>query len=327
MRRRDILGGLAAAVGSSLGVEPSLAQSTLADFPNRPITLIVPWPAGGPADVVLRAMAEVAGRELGQPIVCDNRAGASGTLGPATMAATAKPDGYTLSQIAVTVHRLPLMQKATWDPLRDFTYVIHVSGFTLGVAALANGPIKSWADLIASAKANPGHVTYGTPGARTSQHIAMEEIAAALGIQLTHVPFKGSAEASAAVLGGHVMLQVDSSVWAPHVAAGTMRLLAIWTEKRSARWPDAPTLHDLGLPYTFDSPFGIAGPKGIDPAVTKKLHDAFKIALESPAVVEVLARYDMSPRYMDPQAYARFVPTYVAQERKTLERLGLLKPE
>ena len=325
MRRRDVLAGGAAMAGTTLA--PSVAVAQASDFPNRPITLIVPWPAGGPADIVLRAMADVAGRELGQPIICDNKAGASGTLGPATMAATAKPDGYTLSQIAVTVHRLPMMQKTTWDPLRDFTYVMHVSGFTLGIAALADGPLKSWADLVAYAKANPGKVTFGTPGARTSQHIGMEEVAALAGIQLTHVPFKGSAEASAAVLGGHVMLQVDSSVWSPHVSSGAMRLLAIWTENRSARWPDAPTLHDLGLGRTFDSPFGIAGPKGITPAITAKLHDAFMKALETPSVIEVLTKYDMTPRYMDPERYAQFVGEYIAQERKTLERLGLLKTD
>ena len=185
MRRRDVLAGGAAMAGTTLA--PSVAVAQASDFPNRPITLIVPWPAGGPADIVLRAMADVAGRELGQPIICDNKAGASGTLGPATMAATAKPDGYTLSQIAVTVHRLPMMQKTTWDPLKDFTYVMHVSGFTLGIAALADGPLKSWADLVAYAKANPGKVTFGTPGARTSQHIGMEEVAALAGIQLTNI--------------------------------------------------------------------------------------------------------------------------------------------
>ncbi len=313
--------------GIALAPATATAQSAASDFPSRPITLIVPWPAGGPADVVLRAMADVASRELGQPVICDNKAGASGTLGPATMAATGKADGYTLSQIAVTVHRLPMMQATTWDPIKDFTYVMHVSGFTLGVAALSEGAFKSWGDLIAFAKANPGKVTYGTPGARTSQHIGMEEVAAAAGIQLTHVPFKGSAEASAAVLGGHIMLQVDSSVWAPHVSSGQMRLLSIWTEQRSKRWPDVPTLRDLGYPFVIDSPFGIAGPKGIDPAVTSKLHNAFKKALETPSVVDVLAKYDMTPRYMDSETYTRFVGEYIAKERKTIERIGLLKKD
>lgn len=225
----------------------------------------------------------------------------------------------------MTVLRLPLMQQTSWDPLKDFTYVIHLSGFTFGITTLFDGPFKTWADVVAYAKANPGKVTYGTPGARTSQHIGMEEIAATEGIKLTHVPFAGTAEASAAVLGGHTMLQVDSTGWKPLVEAKKLRLLTIWTGTRSSNWPEAPTLKELGYPFVFDSPFGIAGPKGIDPAVTKKLHDAFKKALETPSVLDLLARYDMVPRYMDSTDYARFAGDVMAQERVTLERVGLLR--
>lgn len=296
-------------------------------FPTRPVTLIVPWAAGGSADVVLRAMADVAGKALGQPVIVDNKAGAAGTLGPATMAATAKPDGYTISQIAVTVHRYPLMQKTTWDSLRDFSYIIHVSGFTFGITARADGPFKDWRDVVAFAKANPGKVSYGTPGVGTSQHLGMEQIAAHEGIQLTHVPFKGTAESSAAIAGGHVTLQADSSGWKPLVDGGIVRLLAIWTESRSRNWPATPTLKELGLPFVFDSPMGLAGPKGIDPAIIKKLHDAFKTALDDPGVIALLAKYDMAPHYMDSAAYARFVGQYIASERKVVEKLGLLRKD
>lgn len=130
-------------------------------FPAKPITLIVPWPAGGSTDITMRAVAEVAGRHLGQPIVVDNRAGASGTLGPATMAATAKPDGYTISQMPITVFRVPMMQKATWDAGRDFTYIAHLTGYTFGIITRADSPFKTWQDVIAYAKDNPGKVTYG----------------------------------------------------------------------------------------------------------------------------------------------------------------------
>ena len=163
-------------------------------YPDRPVTVIVPWPAGGSTDIAVRALADVAAKHLGQPIIVENKAGASGTLGPAAMAATAKPDGYTVAQMPVTVQRLPMMQKTSWDAKRDFTYIIHLTGYTFGIITRADGPFKQWSDVVAYAKANPGKVTYGTPGAGTSLHIGMEQIAAKDGIQLTQVPFKGAAE-------------------------------------------------------------------------------------------------------------------------------------
>ena len=135
------------------------------EYPAKPVTLIVPWPAGGSTDIAMRAIAVAAAKHLGQPIVVDNRAGGSGTVGPATMAAAAKPDGYTIAQMPIPVFRLPLMQKTTWDPLKDFTYVVHLTGYTFGVTANAESQFKTWADVVEYAKQNPGKVTYATPGA------------------------------------------------------------------------------------------------------------------------------------------------------------------
>ena len=262
-------------------VVPSVPSAAFAQaYPEKAVTLIVPWPAGGSTDIAMRTIAEGAAEALGQPIVVDNKPGATGTLGPAVMAANAKPDGYTIAQMPITVMRLPLMQKTTWDAMRDFSYIVHLTGYTFGVTTKADGPLKSWADLVAYAKANPGKVSYATPGAGSSLHIGMEQIAAHSGIQLTHVPFKGGAETNAAVLGGHTTLQADSTGWKPLVDGGQLRLLAIWTAERSKNWPDTPTLKELGYPFVFNSPFGIAGPKGMDPGIVQKLHDAFKKAIE-----------------------------------------------
>jgi tripartite-type tricarboxylate transporter receptor subunit TctC len=295
------------------------------DYPVKPVTLIVPWPAGGATDLAMRAIAEAASKHLGQPVVIDNKAGGSGAVGPATMAATAKPDGYTISQIPITVFRLPLMQKTTWDAAKDFTYIIHLTGYTFGVTAKADGPFKTWQDVLDYAKQNPGKVTYGTPGAGTSLHIGMEQIAAKAGVKLTHVPFKGGAETNAAVLGGHTMLQADSSSWKPLVEAGQLRLLMIWTASRSKNWPEVPTLKELGYPFVFDSPFGIAGPKGMDPKVVAKLHDAFKKALDDPAVQESLGKYDMVVNYKNPEDYRAFVNESIEAERQIIQALGLAK--
>jgi len=296
-------------------------------YPAKPITMVVPWPAGGSTDVVMRTISEAAAKHLGQPIVIDNKPGASGTLGPAVVAANAKPDGYTLAQMPITVMRLPLMQKTAWDASKDFTYIVHLTGYTFGITTKADGQFKTWQEVVAFAKANPGKVTYATPGAGTSLHIGMEQIAAHAGIQLTHVPFKGGAETNAAVLGGHTTLQADSTGWKPLVDAGQLRLLAIWTGERSKNWPDAPTLKELGYPFVFDSPFGIAGPKGMDAAVVQKLHDAFKKALEEKSVIDMMAKYDMVPRYLDTAGYRKAVEEVTASEKAALEKIGLTKKD
>jgi tripartite-type tricarboxylate transporter receptor subunit TctC len=300
---------------------PAFAQ----DYPVKPVTLIVPWPAGGSTDIAMRAIAEAAGKHLGQPIVVDNKAGGSGTVGPATMAATGKPDGYIIAQIPITVFRLPLMQKTTWDPLKDFTYIVHLTGYTFGVTSNAESQFKTWQDVVDYAKQNPGKITYATPGAGTSLHIGMEQIAAKAGIKLTHVPFKGGAETNAAVLGGHTALQADSSGWKPLVEAGKLRLLMIWTANRSKNWPDTPTLKELGYPFVFDSPFGVAGPKGMDAKIVAKLHDAFKKAIDEPAVQEQLAKYDMVVNYKNTEDYKKLVAETIEAERKVLSDLGLAK--
>jgi tripartite-type tricarboxylate transporter receptor subunit TctC len=301
----------------------ALAQA----YPSKPVTLIVPWPAGGATDIAMRTIAEGAAKHLGQNIIIDNKPGASGTLGPAVMAATGKPDGYTIAQMPITVMRLPLMQKAAWDAIKDFTYIVHLTGYTFGITTKADGPFKSWNDVLEFAKANPGKVTYATPGAGTSLHIGMEQIAAKSGIKLTQVPFKGNAESNAAVLGGHTMLQADGTGWKALVDAGQLRLLAIWTPERSKNWPDTPTLKELGYPFVFDSPFGIAGPKGMDAAVVQKLHDAFKKGLEDPSVVQTLAKYDMVPRYLDTASYRKSVEELIVSEKDALEKIGLAKKE
>lgn len=295
------------------------------EYPTKPITLIVPWPAGGSTDLTMRAMAESASKVLGQPITIDNKAGGGGTVGPATMAAAAKPDGYTIAQIPITVFRLPLMQDVSWDAAKDFTYIVHLTGYTFGVTTSAEGPFKTWQDVVDFAKANPGKVTYATPGAGTSLHIGMEQIAGMAGIKLTQVPFKGGAETNAAVLGQHTMLQADSTGWKPLVDAGKLRLLMVWTGSRSPNYPNAPTLKELGYPMVYDSPFGIAGPKGMDPKIVAKLHDAFKKALEDPAVIATLAKYDMVPNYKNTEDYKKFVGEVTESERRVVEKLGLTK--
>ncbi|MEW6690353.1 MAG: tripartite tricarboxylate transporter substrate binding protein [Pseudomonadota bacterium] len=296
----------------------ALAQS----FPSRPITLICPWPAGGSTDIHLRKLGEIASRHLGQNVIIENKPGGSGMNGPATMAKTAKPDGYTISQLAITAFRVPHTQKVDWDPLKDFSYIIGVAGYTFGVVVRADSPFKSFGDVIAYAKANPGKLSYATPGTGTSLHLAMEEVSTKAGIQLLHVPFKGYADGATALMGGHVMVQVDSTGWANLVDAGKLRLLATLGEKRT-RW-NAPTLRELGVDTVSVSPYGLVAPKGLPDAIAKVLHDAFRKAMDDPEHLKVLQKLEGVYWYKSGEDYARWAAETFKAERATIERVGLL---
>ena len=320
MYGRFLLAGLAMAL-FLCGTLPVVA----AEFPSKPVTLIVPWAPGGSTDVCLRVLAETTGKYLGQPVVVDNKPGGGGTVGGATMAATAKPDGYTVAQIPISVIRYPYMMKVSWDTLKDFTYIIHLTGYTFGVVVKTDAPWKTWNEFIAYAKANPAKVTYATPGAGTSLHITMETIAMKQGIKWIQVPMKGGGETTPAVLGGHVTATADSTGWAPQVDAGELRLLVTWGNQRTKRWPSVPTLKELGYGIVSNSPFGIAGPKGMDPKVVKILHDAFKKGMEDPAFQKILAQFDMEPFYKNSEDYTKFMQEQCAEEKVILEKMGLKK--
>ncbi|MCC7274286.1 MAG: tripartite tricarboxylate transporter substrate binding protein [Alphaproteobacteria bacterium] len=312
---------LALAALATLAAVPAAADT----YPSKAVTFVVPWPAGGSSDLTMRALAEAASKHLGQPIVIENRAGASGTAGPAVMAASAKPDGYTVAQMPITVFRLPHMVKTSFDPAKDFTYILNVTGYTFGVVVKADAKWQTFDELMADAKANPGKISYGTPGAGTSLHITMEQIAAARGLKFTHVPFKGGAETNAAVMGGHVSAVADSTGWGALVDAKELRLLVTWGAERTRRWPDVPTLKELGYGIVSNSPFGIAGPKGMDPKVVKVLHDAFRKGMAEPVYAEAMRKFDMEPFYLSTADYDRFARETIEQERKLVDMLGLAK--
>ena len=292
------------------------------NYPSRPITLIVPWPAGGSTDPHLRKLSEIAARHLGQPIVVENKPGAGGMLGPAGMARTAAPDGYTLSQLTVAAFRQPYMQKVDWDPLRDFTYIIGVSGYTFGMVVKADSPFRTFDDLIAYAKANPGRMSYASTGTGTSPHLLVEELAGKAGVQFLHVPFKGNADATQALLGGHVMAQSDATGWGKFVDQGAFRLLVTFGAERT-RW-GAPTAKELGYDVVSYSPYGIVGPKGMDPKAVKILHDAFRKAMDDPENQRILQTLDQVYWYKSSEDYARWAAETFVNERALIERLGLL---
>ncbi|HEX6528692.1 MAG TPA: tripartite tricarboxylate transporter substrate binding protein [Burkholderiales bacterium] len=308
-----------------LGLAASLLVAMTAQaqqFPTKPVTLIVPWPAGGSTDIYFRKLGEITQKQLGQNLVIENRPGGSGNNGPTTMAKTAQPDGYTISQLTISAFRAPHMQKVDWNPVSDFTYIIGLAGYTFGVVVKADSPFKTFNDLIAYAKANPGKLSYATPGTGTSLHLAMEEVGAKAGVEFLHVPFKGYADGAIALMGGHVMVQVDSTGWAKQVDAGAQRLLATLGEKRT-RW-GAPTVKELGVDTVSASPFGLVGPKGMSPQVVKTLHDAFKRSLDDPDYLKLLATLDQPAWYQSSEDYAKWAAETFKAERATIERVGLL---
>jgi tripartite-type tricarboxylate transporter receptor subunit TctC len=316
--RRDFLKTTAAAAATI--ALPGLVQAQ--SFPSRPIKLICPWPAGGSTDIVMRAFAESAGKSLGGQMIVENKPGAGGTLGAVELV-NAKPDGYTLSQLPLGIFRLPHMQKVQFDPLKDLTYVACLTGYTFGMVVRADSPLKTMQDLVDYAKANPGKLSYGSTGAGTTPHLVVEQFARRAKVKLQHIPFKGNADGMQAVLGGHVMAHSDATGWGPHVDAGRCRLLATYGSKRTKRWPDVPTLLELGYQTVSDSPFGIGAPAGMDPALTRRLQDAFSKSLQDPAVIAVLDKYDQPVIYLDSAGYTKFARETFEAERETITSLGL----
>ena len=320
-RRRDfirILGAGAVAAGTSLGAR---AQDV---YPSRPITLIVPWTAGGGSDGAMRVFAQIATKYLKQTVVIENIAGASGTLGPARMARTAKPDGYTLSQIPAGIFRLPAMHKTDWDPQKDFDYIARIAGYQGIFVVRADSPIKTLNDLITFAKAHPGEVTYGSVGVGTGNHLNVAEFGLKAGLELTHVPYKGSSESLTALLGGHVML-VSSESAGSYIVSGKVRALAVTNEKRLSRFPDIPTLHELGYGGALNSSYGWAGPAGMDPKIVAYLDGITKKVTEDPEFIEAMVKFDQVIAYLNTADYNASISRELAAGRRLIEALGLVE--
>ena len=318
-----LLGRSLAVLMALAGVFTGGAASAQESYPSRPITLIVPWPAGGSTDLSMRAFAEAASRQLKVPVQVENRPGAGGTLGPVTMAQTAKPDGYVLAQMPMGMFRIPHMQKIAVDPINDFTYIINLTGYTFGLVVRADAPWRTFREFLTHAKANPGKVNYGSTGTGTSPHLLIEAVAQREGIDLVHVPYKGNAELTAALMGGHIMAQSDATGWGPQVNAGKFRLLVTFGNQRTKQWPDVPTAKELGLGIVSNSPYGVVGPKGMDPKLVTFLHDAFRRALDDPENMKTLDKYDQEVFYMNSQDYLKWARETFKEERALIERLGL----
>ncbi|KAA2213025.1 tripartite tricarboxylate transporter substrate binding protein [Pseudoroseomonas oryzae] len=314
--RRSLL-----AAGGAMLASPALAQR---NYPARPIRLIVPWLASAAADIQLRGLAQIASRHLGQPIVIENRAGASGILGAQLVANEGKGDAYLLTQMHNTAFRVAyMMQRPPYDLLNDFTYVIRLVGYSYGVVVRPDSPWRTWQDFVRHVKDNPGRVSYGTAGVGTTQHITMEQIGRAAKLDWVHVPFRGGGDDLQSLMGGNLDAVASSSLWAEMVQNGQLRLLVSFGEERIKRFPQVPTLREEGIDVAQTSPYGLVGPKGMDPGAVRVLHDALHRAMREPEHLALIERLDMPLAYLNSADYAASIPALMEEQKALVRDLGL----
>ncbi len=319
-RRTVLRAALGATATACAG--PALAQA--GRFPNRPIKLIIGFPAGGITDIVMRSAAIEAEKKLGQPVVVENKPGAAGVPSYLAMKAAA-PDGYTIGGVNPALWRQPVFENVAYDPLKDFTYLLNMVDNIFAVVVVADSPFKTWADLLAFGRANPQKMSYGAPpGVGQSAHLFMEEVTAVEKLTWQPIGFKGSSESVTALLGGHITFAVDTVIsTSAFVRSGKARYLAVASTQRMKSWPEVPTMKDLGYQLVIDSPIGLGGPAGIPPDIVQTLHDAFKFAIEQPAFIALLDKSDQAPRYMDTADFNRFVQRSAVEQRALLTKYGM----
>jgi tripartite-type tricarboxylate transporter receptor subunit TctC len=295
LSRRTLLTGLAVAA-----VAPLHAQQ--AAYPNKPIRFVVPYVAGGTADLVARTIGQKVSERLGTPVIIDNRSGAGGNVGM-DLVAKAAPDGYTIGYGAISTNAMNphLYKSMPFDPRKDFAAISLLGTSTIVLAAGPALPVRTVAELIDHARKNPG-LSYATAGAGTSMHMAAALFEQLTKLTLTHVAYKGSVPAIADVLGGHVPIIFDNlPASLPHIQSGRIRALAVAGSHRSASLPNVPTLAEAGLAnYAVEPWFGVYAPAGSPAAIIKKLNEAFTEAIASSDVRDRLTQAGFAPRSSTP---------------------------
>jgi tripartite-type tricarboxylate transporter receptor subunit TctC len=306
----------------SFGISKGMA---IAAYPDRPITIYVGFAPGGSMDLSARVLARSAEKILRQPIVIENKTGGTGTVALAAMLAQ-DPDGYTLCGTPSSVLiRVSQMQKVPFQPFKSFKPIIGFATPPLGIVVKNDSPYKTLKDLVAAAKKNPGKMKYATTGVGSTTHAAVDEIAVTEKVEMIHIPYKGSIEALTALLGGHVDFASLTSEFIASEKSGQIRLLATMEEKRSAKFPNIPTLKESGYDFVNDAIFSVVGPANLPPAVAAKLERAFAEALKSKEYLEAIDKIDMIPVYYDSKKFDEFLRVQWKKVNKHLIASGLIK--
>jgi tripartite-type tricarboxylate transporter receptor subunit TctC len=321
-RRVFVLGGVAAAAAVGLGPAAVLAQTA---FPTKPITIVVPFTAGGTTDILARVVGLHMGTTLGQPVIVDNRAGAGGNIG-SQLVARAAPDGYTILMGTVGTHAInqSLYKTMPFDPIKDFAPLSRVAMVPNLLVANPGQPYRTVKELIAYVKANPGKVSYASSGNGTSIHLSAELFKQMAGVEMQHVPYRGSAPAVADLLGGQTAIMFDNMPSAiPHVKGDKLRALAVTTSRRSPALPDVPTVAEAGVPgYEATSWFGLLAPAGTPADVVARLNGAIVKALADPEVQKKLAEQGAETHGEKPEQFAAFIQSETAKWGKVVKQSG-----
>jgi tripartite-type tricarboxylate transporter receptor subunit TctC len=324
MKRRDVLAGLGAvSAGSAL---PRIAKAQ-EPWPSRPITMVVPFPPGGQADLAARPIAQALEKLLGRPVVVDNRGGAGGALGNAAVARAA-PDGYTLlmtlSSLAVLPESSRLFGRAPAYEVTQLAPVARVLADPTLLAVPAGSPWKTLPDFVEDAKSRPGMIPYGSSGPYGTLHVAMEMFAVAAGIKLLHVPYRGAGPALTDLLSGQLQAIASApGVLKPHVDSGALRVLANWGARRIPSFPDLPTFIELGYKdVEFYIWAGLFTPTGMPDAIATRLQAAMKTAMADPGVVKIFEQAGSPPAYQDAAEFARFVAADSARLITATQKIG-----
>jgi tripartite-type tricarboxylate transporter receptor subunit TctC len=311
----------------SVSFLPGLIMSgqAIAAYPDRPITIFVGFAPGGSMDLSARVLAKSVEKILDQPVVIENKTGGTGTVALAALLSQ-NPDGYTLCATPSSVLiRVSQMQKVPFRPFKSFQSIIGFSTPPLGIVVKSDSPFRTLKDLVDAAKKNPGKIKYATTGVGSTTHAAVDEIAFTEKVQMIHVPYKGSIEALTAVLGGHVDFASLTSEFIASVRSGQTRLLAQMSEKRSARFPNVPTLKEAGYDFVNDAIFSVVGPANLPPAVARKLENAFARAVKSKEYLDAIDKIDMIPVYYDGKSFDDFLRVQWKKVNKHLIATGLIK--
>lgn len=306
-----------------LAVAMLAGSQAFAQYPVKPITLYAVFAPGGSLDSSARALGTGAEKILGQPVVIVTKEGGGGTVGLSVLAGD-KPDGYTLAAgTSSGIMRVPVARKVTYKPLASFTNIFAYAAPPSCLAVKADSPFKTFKDLVEHARKNPGKVKYSSAGAGTPMHLIMAVIGTKEKIDWGHVPFPGSAPAETAVLGGHMDAVTTGDM--NMVLSGQLRALLMYTKDRYPRLPDVPTSVELGYNYFNDTVFSIFGPAGMDPAVVKRLEDAFEKSLETDAWKKFIETFGMVTVRMKSAEYTRFLDEAWKREVEIQKSLDLIK--
>ena len=312
---------LCVAIAGFLSVCSVLAQA----YPSKSIRLVVPFPPGGAVDFYARAVQPALAEALGQPVVIDNKAGASGMLGAGIVAQSA-PDGYTLllGNIASLAINVGIYDKMPYDPRKDFTHIVRTVDVNYVLVVHPSLPVKTVAELVQYAKANPGKLSYGSAGSGSLPHLGTELLKAQAGIDLVHVPYKGGGPMVTDALGGQIQVVLgDQANLMPHVQTGRLRALAVATTKRSANAANIPTIAESGLPgYDATAWQGLVGPAGMNAEVVKKINEAFNKVMVTPALRDKLIAGGLDPMGGTPAQFSRFIDSEITKWTKIAKDVG-----